>query len=846
MNLPGQRFIRITDGVSALLALSFLCSESFAVAAHTGFEIGRCIENRLGRIAGERSSVQPSQRDGSRRLRVTVTDENGIPVLAAKLSLVEAGRGRIVRATDEAGQGEFTGLEAKEYQLRIEKPGFYVTELKIASDTESVQVTLYHQQEFTETVNVYESPAGIQAERTEKSAVLTSREILSLPYPSTHDVRNALPFFPEILQDAVGRVHVNGSDAYQVQSNLDGFNIMHPVTGLLEMHVSTDAIRSIELQTSRYSVQYGQGSSGVLELATGMGDDRYRFSATNFIPGVQTNKGLHVNNWTPRWTISGPIRRGRAWFYEAGDGEYVQNVVDELPVGADRARAWRWSGLTKSQINLNERNILTATFLVNRFRSKHDGLSLLTPLEATVDRRNSAYLLALKGQTYRSNGLFAEFGFGISWYRDDEAPQGDSPYRLSPEGASGNFFRQSADRARRAQVIANLTLPTIDWAGRHEFKTGVELNSIAYERTVMRRPIIVVRADGTLARTSAFAGGGLLSKDNFARGAFLQDRWSITRRLTAELGVRLDRDSIIHQLTFSPRIAFAYALGENGKTKLSFGVGDFRDATNLALVTRPLEGERTDVFYRRDGSVRTVVSSFSVGEPILKAPRFLNWSAGIERELPASFYLTVEFIARRGRDQLVYVQRDLAQSRVAFALTNDRRDRFAGLQVVLRRTFKNGYPLFASYSYMRARSNAVFDFDIDNPVFSQQASGPLPWEVPHRFLLWGVAPLRKSFDLAYSADWHTGFPYSFINQEQQVVGAPNAHRLPDYFSLNAHVEWRFDLLKYRLALRVGMNNITGRRNPTVINSNIDSPHFMEFSGTQHRVLTSRIRFLGRK
>ena len=48
----------------------------------------------------------------------------------------------------------------------------------------------------------------------------------------------------------------------------------------------------------------------MLDLKTKMGDDRWRFGGTNFIPGVTIDSGLYVNKWTPRLEFSGPHREG--------------------------------------------------------------------------------------------------------------------------------------------------------------------------------------------------------------------------------------------------------------------------------------------------------------------------------------------------------------------------------------------------------------------------------------------------------------------------------------------------------------------------------------------------------
>ena len=92
----------------------------------------------------------------------------------------------------------------------------------------------------------------------------------------------------------------------------------------------------MEVATSRFSAENGRGSAGVLDLKTKMGDDRLRFGGTNFIPGISTDGGWHVNKWTPRLEVSGPIAKGRAWFHNGFDAFYSNDIVDGLPQGENR------------------------------------------------------------------------------------------------------------------------------------------------------------------------------------------------------------------------------------------------------------------------------------------------------------------------------------------------------------------------------------------------------------------------------------------------------------------------------------------------------------------------------
>ena len=67
------------------------------------------------------------------------------------------------------------------------------------------------------------------------------------------------------------------------------------------MRVSPDSLRSLDVEPSRNSAEYGKGSGGVLGLNTGIGDDHFRYSGTNFVPSVQNKKGLTFDKVDPRF-----------------------------------------------------------------------------------------------------------------------------------------------------------------------------------------------------------------------------------------------------------------------------------------------------------------------------------------------------------------------------------------------------------------------------------------------------------------------------------------------------------------------------------------------------------------
>jgi hypothetical protein len=842
----------------ASFRIAFLSISVVAIAA--------CPVSAFARVANWPATAAPSnlQAKESFHLTVTIRDETGVVVPSARVTLAPpAPQPPLEISTDPAGRAEFGGLAAGSYSLTVEKEGFYAQSVAAiqVEKTDSLEITLPHQQEYKETVQVHYSPPAIDPAQTSSTQEITGSEIIELPYPTTRDIRNALPLMPGVLPDnsSPGQVHVAGAASNQTLYTLDGFDVSSPVSGLLDLRVSTDAVRSANVLASRYSAADGWGSGGVLNLETGMGDDHFRFFATDFIPSPQDRRGFHIDNATPRFTFSGPIAKGKAWFYEAVEGEYDYNVFTELPPGQDTDHFWRWSNLTRAQVNLSQSNHLSASYLYNHSQEVHAGLSLFQPLPTTTDQAKSADLFDVKDQNSWSNGALLEGGFAFLQFDANALPLGHLPYIQIPGSASGNYYLTSMSTIRRYEGFANLYLPPVEWHGHHEFVAGAQIERTSDSQFDDRSAFTVETSAGVLERLVTFSGSPAFDQNIFVGSAFLQDRWSPIPSLLLEPGIRFDEDDLLHRALVSPRFAATWMVTRDQETKISAGVGIYYDRTDLDKLTRPLAGTRQDLFYASDGVTPLgppVVTAFQANPDSLSAPRDLNWSLGLERKLPAEVYMKVEFLEKRGYDGFDYVDQNLVigsngvPSSGLFVLQNGRQDKYDAVTLTLRHTLKQQYPLFFAYTRSRAHSNAVLDSTLDSPLFSPQFAGALPWDSPNRFQSWGAVPFRlpiiHALEFDYSLDWRTGYPYNVINIEQELVGLPGQARFPDFGSLNLHIEKRFHLFGFEWALRAGFNNITNRQDPIYVDNNIDSPTFGQFSDFNRRAFTGRIRFLGRK
>ncbi|HLK54551.1 MAG TPA: hypothetical protein VKU42_13915, partial [Candidatus Angelobacter sp.] len=604
-----------------------------------------------------------------------------------------------------------------------------------------------------------------------------------------------------------------------------------------------DSLRKVDVRSSRYSAEFGKGSGGLLDLQVQDGDNRFRVNATDFIPTLQNVKGIQINNWTPRAYLSGPLIRDKVWFDLSHEGEMDYNVVKELPDGADTNRLWRVADLARLRMNPTPGNVLTANVLLNVLDSQDSGISPFDPISVSTNNHSYLYLLGLKDQITVSRDTLLEFGVGVHHSQNSSLPVGDLPYVLGVDGRSGNYYMTNRSYSTRTQGFANLFLRPWKLAGTHQFTMGGRADRVLYHADIDRGPIQFLDANNMLVREVTFSQAPTFGLSTVETSSYVQDRWTPVSRVLIEPGVRWDRDSFIQRDFFSPRIAGTVLANLKSETKISAGIGIYYDRTNLALVSNAFEGVRANTFFAP--TAQTFSDSFTVDPRLLAMPRYVNWSVSVDSRLPGKIYARAEYMRRHGEHGWAFE----GQPGSGFTLLSNAQNSYDAAQFTVRKDLKRGYPMMISYTRSRTTSNRTVDFSIDAFLEGNQASGALPWDAPNQMVAWGSYPLfwkLKKFDFAWSMIWHSGFPFVIVNQFGQILSGPGQFRLPDFLTMDPAVERKFTLHGYRWAARVGIDNVTGRLNPTFVDNNVDSPTFLSLFGTGHRTLNGRIRFLGKQ
>src|SRR3954454_24801336 len=232
---------------------------------------------------------------------LTVLDENYIAVPEAEVTIQEPGKPPERLTTDYNGRASYNPPGAAPYTVRVQKTGFYASTANERDPSiREIRIVLAHEQMLVQQVNVAASEPGIDPEQVSDNFTMAMPEIINIPYPTSRDIRNLLPFYPGVVADNSGQIHVAGSETWATLDMLDGFDIRSPVSGILAMRVSADAVRSIDQQTTRYPVEFGRSTGGVVAFYTGMGDNKFRFNATDFFPSWHQVNGLRFDKFVPR------------------------------------------------------------------------------------------------------------------------------------------------------------------------------------------------------------------------------------------------------------------------------------------------------------------------------------------------------------------------------------------------------------------------------------------------------------------------------------------------------------------------------------------------------------------
>jgi hypothetical protein len=733
---------------------------------------------------------------------------------------------------DNVGSYTFADLPAGRYQIRASAPGLVGSTFAEINSGESLDVEIVMAIEnvkLSVTVNGNVEPP-ISAEPEQRTQI---ERTTILNAPTTNDRADSLlPLIPGVVRGPDGLINMKGARSSQAGALVNSASVIDPVTGNPAMSLPIDVVGSATVIANPYDPEYGRltGAVSKIETTTSNFDDLH-FSMQNLFvrPRVRDGDIIGIESSTPRETITGPIIKDKVAFTESFEYRFVRTPVNSLP---PLERDMKFEGLTffsQLDVKLNSRQSMTATFSLYPQKLNYLGLNTFTPQPSTPDLHQRGYMASLQHRlTINSDSLLLS-QFSYKRFDADLTANSTAPYELLVETTSGGFWNRQARESEHTEWQEIYQLERHGFLGSHELKFGADYIHDNYDGRTALLPVTIVGVSNFPLEQINFGPATRFGVRENAIAWFLGDKWQPIQRLTIDLGLRFDRDSITDSVNPAPRAGFALMLTKDAKTVLKGGAGLFYDRVPLNVASFPLLPDRTIAMLSPTGAILSSNTFINAVPGGLRNPRSVGWNVELDRQVTSALVVRAGFQERNTARDFVL---DPLATVGLLSLSNNGRSFYREFQLTGRYKVRRG-TLNASY----VRSKAFGNLNDFNQFFGNNATavinpderGRLPFDAPNRFLAWGQFDAPFKLTVLPVLDVHTGFPYSLINQEREFVGPRDSQRFPRFASLDLQVTRpiKIPFGRERLKARAGFSifNLLNRFNPRDVQSDIDSGRF---------------------
>lgn len=412
------------------------------------------------------------------------------------------------------------------------------------------------------------------------------------------------------------------SDNYLV----DGVDTSFDYNGTTWVWNNPDIYQESEVLGVGAPAEYGDYQGAVVNVVTKSGGNQFHGGAFGYaippnfvssnVEGVAFPPDLaqypfHVDQSSDlSLEFSGPILKDKIWFYLNGQiKKYSYSQVGTDPEQPTKSAYDR--GFLKTTFQLSKNHRLVASFQYEK-SDLPDVITPYQPYDACAKEPGWYYVPNLMLTSILGRNTILDVKIG-GWYAHDEwVPMDgnlDEPNHY--DGATGinsnGIYGWYIGHGTKFQANASLSQYADDFIkGNHEFKVGVQYTKGGYGGTYSYSGGVAYYDYAGYPYAAYFQGPYKYGSTVNKLGVFVDDAWSITDRLTLNLGVRFDhqdgdiwsveeidaqqnptgktipgRKNVINWNTLSPRIGLVYQLTADHKTIFRVNYGWYYDGLTL-------------------------------------------------------------------------------------------------------------------------------------------------------------------------------------------------------------------------------------------------------------------------
>ena len=210
-----------------------------------------------------------------------IDEETGEPLIGANVIIESTTMGA---ATDMEGDYFVINIPPGTYSVVSRMIGY------IPQRIENVRVIVDHTAKlnFNLTPTVIEvdeavvviAKREIQKDLTSSEVSISADKIDTLPVRSVSAI---LDLQAGVVQDASGELHIRGGRTNEITYMVDGVQVINPLNRRAGISIDDQAIEELKAITGTFNAEYGQALSGVVNIVTKKGSDKFTINATSYI-----------------------------------------------------------------------------------------------------------------------------------------------------------------------------------------------------------------------------------------------------------------------------------------------------------------------------------------------------------------------------------------------------------------------------------------------------------------------------------------------------------------------------------------------------------------------------------